>query len=124
MISNKGNDLLYVEPKSTSPVPLVDELTRKMAAAWRAATPDTDCWRGVHECTGKDCGVHSTNQDYHVGGFMTNSLCVHYVAYHRIEIPEAELTKIRSLAFGEVEPNDDELKAPGHTPARERVMRG
>ena len=51
--------------------------------------------KGVHECI---CGAESDPCDYELeDGFITNSLCVHYLAYHRSEIPQSELDKIINL---------------------------
>jgi hypothetical protein len=44
---------------------------------------------------------------------MTNSLCVHYVAYHRHEVPEAELEKSRQLTAKSAEPTSQELHGDG-----------
>lgn len=49
-----------------------------------------------------------------IRGFVTNSLCVHYLAFHRDEIPEGELQKILLLPEKEVEPGELELRAPEH----------
>lgn len=46
-----------------------------------------------------------------VRGVITNSLCVHYVACHRDEVPVEQLEMILGLDSGEVEPTEQELKA-------------
>lgn len=102
--------LLYIEPtRAASPVPLVDELTRRMTAAFRLAKPFKE-WLGVHECV---CGASSDNRDYQLpNGQVTNSLCVHYLAYHRQEVPAEQLAKLANLLqWGEAEPNPAELRA-------------
>jgi hypothetical protein len=108
MISNKG--LLYIEPtQPASTGPALDHLTRKMTGAFRKARPSRH-WRGFHECI---CGAYSTSCDYRLpNGAMTNSLCVHYVAHHRSEVPANQLARIEAFAFGEVEPNEQELQGP------------
>ena len=106
MISEQG--ILYIEPSArTSAEPVIDDLTRKMAAAYRLGTPGPG-YRGVHTCA---CGVMSSNCDYTLpGGDQTNSLCVHYLAFHRDEVPASQLEKVRRLNSDEVEPTEDELK--------------
>jgi hypothetical protein len=104
-------DVLYIKPGTRGTAePVIDSLTRKMAAAYRAAESSGVLWRGFHICR---CGARSTNTDYILpGGATTNSLCVHYLAFHRDEAPEAELAKVAGLASGEAEPNAEELAAP------------
>jgi hypothetical protein len=107
MISEEG--LLFIEPiHPAASTPIVDHLTRKMAAAFRKArTDDRHYYLGRHQCI---CGANSTNQNYYLpNGFMTNSLCVHYVAYHRSEVPAHQLTLIKTLTPEEVEPTHLEL---------------
>ncbi len=121
MISNKG--ILYIEPSArTSRQPLIDDLTCKMTAAFRKGTKGS-AWRGVHSCA---CGVHSSNCHYLLlNGEPTNSLCIHYLAYHRDEVPAAELDKVRQLDCGKEEPTAQELSTPGQKPEpRQPVMRG
>jgi len=106
------NELLYIEPQGKKePVPVVDGLTRRMAAALNKAIAGTKSrghfevdgrFRGWHTCA---CGAMSSNQDYLLSnGMITNSLCVHYLAMHRGEVPEAELRKVLTLPPEEVEP--------------------
>lgn len=80
-----------------------------MCAAFRKAkTSDWFC--GVHECC---CGARSTACDYRLtNGYLTNSLCVHYLAHHRSEVPPHELRRIESFTFAEVDPTDQELQGP------------
>jgi hypothetical protein len=108
MISDKG--LLFIEPsKPASPEPNLDRLTRKMAAAFHRGRT-TICYGGFHECF---CGAWSTTCDYRLpNGEATNSLCVHYVAHHRSEIPLDQMARIEALAFGEAEPDALELQSP------------
>ena len=103
--------VLYIEPgRYTSAEPVIDDLTRKMTAAYRAAESSGACWRGFHVCR---CGVNSSNTDYVLpGGQQTNSLCVHYLAFHRNEVPETELAKVAALEAGEAEPSAEELARP------------
>ena len=118
MQTDEDTCVLYIQPGPYTTVePVIDDLTRKMAAAYQAAKSDGMCWRGVHICR---CGVNSTNCDYTLpSGQKTNSLCVHYLAFHRGEVPEAELAKVAALDSGEAEPNARELAQP----AQRRVSR-
>ena len=108
MISD--TDLLFIEPKlRASRAPIVDDLTRRMAAAFRISTIGGEfqdsC--GVHE---RICGALSDNNDHALpNGRMTNSLCVHYVAYHRAEVPQQQLEEVTAFTWGEVEPTQKEL---------------
>ncbi len=106
-----NNGILMVEPSGKpSAIPLIDELTRKMTAAWRRRRDSKYSYRGFHVCACRVCC--SDNKDHWVGngeGLLTNSLCVHYLAFHRGDIPAEELEKVRSLAYGEEEPNEQEL---------------
>lgn len=103
--------ILMIEPSATvSPEPVIDLLTRKMTAAWRVRQDMRDCYRGYHIC---ECGARSDNKDHWVGmDLLTNSLCVHYLAFHRAEVPQTELDKVAALEDGEAEPTTEELCAP------------
>lgn len=113
------NGIMMVEPtRRASDVPLIDEATRKMTAAWRAAKHSDYGYRGFHVCT---CGATSDNKDHWVGensvgeedkGKNTNSLAIHYLAYHRQDVPVDELEKVLNLTYGEAEPTEDELGTP------------
>ena len=109
MISDKG--ILYIEPSpTTQSQPVIDELTRKMTAAYRQSMRGP-AFRGIHTCA---CGAHSDNCEHILpNGVETNSLCMHYLAYHRDEIPAEQIDKVRQLTYGEAEPTAQELAAPG-----------
>lgn len=108
-----ANGILMVEPLgSSSTSPVIDEITRKMTAAWRKRRDSSHCYRGFHMCC---CGAISDNKEHWVGegdGKLTNSLSIHYLAFHRIDIPDDELAKVRQLNFGEEEPTECELHPP------------
>ena len=103
--------LLYIEPRHPAAAEaLVDHLTRKMSAAFRQGGPVPGAWGGVHECV---CGALSTNRDYRLPSRdLTNSLCVHYLAHHRSEVPPEQLARVNEFTFGEAEPNEQELQGP------------
>jgi hypothetical protein len=123
MINEKG--LLYIEPKRTaSEEPIIDAYTRRMAAALARAVSGGwggggdaqsfrvgDGWRGFHLCV---CGAVSSSHDFQLSnGMPTNSLCVHYLARHRDEVPESELAKVMQLPDEEVEPTPEQVSPPG-----------
>ena len=111
MISNNKQHLLYVEPNGDPIAPIIDELTRKMTAAFRLAPDDGPAYRGFHQCTGGDCEATSSNREHVLpNGMQTNSLCIHYLACHRSEIPQSELNKVKLLNFGEAEPTYQEMQ--------------
>ena len=103
MNGSGSRNLLYIEPSSPgTEKPLVDTLTRKMAAALRASKPDDIVYCGIHECI---CGALSECYDFVLpSGAKTNSLCVHSLAHHRDEVPAAELERVACLDSGECRP--------------------
>jgi hypothetical protein len=102
--------ILFILPKKKgSNVPVIDEATRKMTAAFRQSKAG-EKFRGVHQCV---CGVYSSNCNYNLpDGGVTNSLSVHYLAYHRDEVGEIEMEKVLKLPYGEAEPTALELNKP------------
>ena len=106
------NGILMSEPsRQVSSNPVIDELTRKMTAAWRQRQESDHGYRGTHGCR---CGVASDNRDHFIGSekLLTNSLCIHYLAFHRDDVPQEELEKVAALTFGEAEPTTEELAPP------------
>lgn len=113
-----------IEPtRAPSTTPVIDELTRKMTAAWHERHNSDHGYRGFHVC---ECGVFSDNKDHWIDAdadrLLTNSLCIHYLAFHRDDVPQEELEKVRALTFGEAEPDEEELAAPRRQ-STERIMR-
>ena len=90
-----------------------------MAGAFRLAVPNDEAYRGYHICV---CGAQSKNVDYCLpNGKQTNSLCIHYVAHHRSEIPRSQLASIAAFEFGKAEPNAEELQGPSLVRTRTRA---
>lgn len=114
------NGLLMVEPRGRGSSPVIDTLTRKMAAAWRKRTNSEYGYRGFHIC---DCGAGSDNHDHWINGLLTNSLCVHYVACHRANLSPEDLAKVEALGFGEEDPTPEELQQKVKTPLEARMDR-
>lgn len=84
--------LLMIEPKNIAEEPIEDELTRKTLAVWKNCTPSENAYRGFHRCI---CGETSSNRDYYTPkGRITNNLIVHYIKYHRSEVPKEEIQKL------------------------------
>lgn len=96
--------LLFIEPENKkTDFPVDDEYTAKMEGllngakkgAYSGGIFDTDSgWRGWHTCV---CGKHSDNKDYLIDKYVTNSLAVHYLRWHRYEVPESEIKKLNSI---------------------------
>jgi hypothetical protein len=102
------SSLLYIAPQgSISQSALIDELTCKMTAAFRQAKDTGIRYRGFHICV---CGAQSSNTDYILpGGHMTNSLCIHYLAWHRDEVPDRDLEIVAGFDCGEEIPTHEEM---------------
>jgi hypothetical protein len=113
MISHAPDHLLFIEPtRPASAVPVIDALTRRMTGAWRERATSLVAYDGVHMCTA--CSSTSDSEDHFVittdgRELLTNSLAIHYLAYHRDEVPAAELAKVASLAAEMWEPTVDEM---------------
>lgn len=120
MITSAG--LLFIEPSGPArPTPIIDEITRRMAAALRSVTetgilaedgvfyPGVNS-KGVHLCS---CGAVSKSHDLRlVGGVITNSLAVHYLAHHRDEASPHDFNIVLQLPVNLVEPTPEELQSP------------
>jgi hypothetical protein len=108
MISDQG--ILFIEPtQPASDEATVDHFTRRMTAAFRQAIA-TEVYKGLHLCV---CGACGPSANYRLpNGERTNSLCVHYLAHHRSEVPPGQLDRIGAFASGEQDPNDAELQGP------------
>lgn len=115
-----SEELLMIEPSGeVSEEPVIDELVRKMTAAWRAREVSDYRYKGFHICA---CGAWSDNFDHFVSVrgelLTTNSLCIHYLAFHRADVPDEEIDKVRALTYGEAEPTEEELHAPNSVRSR------
>ena len=107
MISSR---LLFIEPKNNrADDPIIDELTRKMAASLNNSARG-NCYFGTHQCC---CGASSEPCDRILsnGQGTTNSLAVHYLALHRNECRQSDLEKVAALQNGETEPTDNMIWA-------------
>lgn len=98
MIDQKLTHLLYIEPKNEpSEYPLNDDITEMyeyIISQWDNTNTDKR-YRGIHRCS---CGERSDNLDHTLKNNMHyNSLGLHYLQYHRDEVPTSEIEKIKSL---------------------------
>ena len=50
------------------------------------------------------CGATSGSHDVVLPKHITNTLCLHYVAHHRGEVPLDQLREVAELGLGEAEP--------------------
>ena len=65
MIDTTG--FLMIEPTGApAALPLIDDVTRKVAGMMASATSSEYGYRGVHECTGRGCLAMSDNLDWFV----------------------------------------------------------
>jgi hypothetical protein len=100
--------LVFIEPK-LAPVATKDALTKQTRELVRGLTKSTYGYRGIHRCA---CGQHSDNRDHFFTPprrqkptHITTALLLHYVEFHRAEIPAediAELEKVLKLESGEM----------------------
>src|SRR5579871_3727792 len=111
MIIDKPSVLLFIEPaQPRSQEPLLDELTYKILYLRRTHIAkgtimangefvENIYTMGVHHCTGcKNTQIHSHSYDIMIsGGYTTNTLAAHYLAYHREEVPTSEIEKLSSI---------------------------
>jgi hypothetical protein len=118
MIDTSPNMLLYIEPQAQrSAEPEIDDLTKRMTAAFQNHKTGSEiggqfeegaATMGHQTCA---CGAQSTPVDYVLNsGFITNSLCIHYLAWHRNEVPKSELDKVGSLPNEQATPSPEQLQ--------------
>lgn len=106
MILNTKYTLLFIEPKlAPTTDPVIDEYTLKLAYQLKnvthtgSVTPNGGfianvSTLGVHTCS---CGMRSASFDFLLPcGLATNKLALHYLMYHRAEVPTEDLEKIAS----------------------------
>jgi hypothetical protein len=103
--------LLYIEPTNMATGdPVIDDLTLRMVRALRQATFHRYHGHGFHRCL---YGALSDARERVLpNGWITNTLCVHYLAYHRSEVPAGHLAAVSELPLGIEIPTSDELHGP------------
>ena len=89
--------LLMIKPQGPKSGPVADRYTwLAVCALLECQAPEPGRWlRGWHTCT---CGAHSDNIPWAVRGIKTNSFLLHYVAWHREDVPQSELDKLEQFA--------------------------
>lgn len=113
MISQAADHLLFIEPgTAATPEPQIDGLTKRLAAAWLGHDVGHVGHRHTHKCV---CGARSDNRDHYVRmidgkRLKTNSLAIHYLAFHRAEVPAAEIAKLDLLPDAEGNPTRSQLR--------------
>ena len=113
--ADKTKYFLFIEPDPSqkSAQPVNDDLTASLQAAMQQAVKGTSHYANLRDKgesfqtanDGSYRGMHfaadgqvSDTYDYLLpNGFITNSLCVHYVQYYRQALPKTELNKLRAL---------------------------
>lgn len=88
--------LLFIEPAgSPTTAPTVDRLTRVIVGILREHATVGTAYLGWHTCA---CGAESCTADRVIGARgVTNTLAGHYLAFHRAEIPPAEMHKVERV---------------------------
>lgn len=119
--------ILIIEPeKPCTPLPLIDHYTKAIVYAWRNCHTQSDAWRSYRGEHFAKCGMVSDNHDHWLYGFLTTSLAIHYIAYHREEVPKVDLNKVDyywSQEDQECYPTDAELKPAWFDKTQSRIVR-
>lgn len=100
---------IFAEEKINRGVKGFPPNTKQFRIRWGNITPFDEGvgFMGIHMCI---CGAKSTSNDYLIfGRYVTNSLCVHYLRYHRSECTEADLKTVHDII---------DLRKSGKTPSR------
>jgi len=98
--------LLFIEPQEIGHTVIIDTLTRKMTALYKAGL-DKDHFFGWHQ---EICGYNSSCSNRSIKDeYITNSLCIHYMACHRPDIPYEQLKIIYELTDKEITPHWNDL---------------
>ena len=112
-----SNYFMFIEPAASkkSAQPVNDKLTESLQAALAVSEAGTSRYTDLHDKKGtffppgssgstyrgfhiSEDGATSDTVDYRLpNGFITNSLCLHYVRYYRSEIPPSEMKKLHAL---------------------------
>lgn len=108
MINLDDKHFMMIEPGQRTVEPVNDPISKVAYEVYKMAKPrEGHAYKGFHVCS---CGQPSDNQDWIMpDGRITNSLVVHYVMFHRKDIPRAELAKLLAYATDTVVSKLDEL---------------
>lgn len=104
MIRTDDKALLFIEPQApASEQPVFDDITLGGVLLLAMAKEGPGRYKGFHVCS---CGVSSGSCDLFVPGpgypalhnpVLVNTLLVHYLAWHRAEVPREELAKLAAI---------------------------
>lgn len=89
--------LMFIEPKiKKSELAINDELSEFAAYLQKNMKSNNDFTKGFYVCSCKKAFSDSVTYSVNLSGekVKTNSLLLHYVQYHRSEIPESEINKL------------------------------
>jgi len=102
--------ILFIRPtRHSNGTPVLDDATGKVAAALHRAKQRIGV-HGVHTCS---CGVVGSTSIIELDdGRELSSFAVHYLAYHRDEVPADELAKVDALDDAFEDPKEHELMRP------------
>lgn len=85
---------MMIEPKQDCQEPIYDDITSS-AELLEKVLVQKNSYRGWHKA---NCGRQSDNHDWICpNGMITNSLMLHYITYHRNEVPESEIKKLERM---------------------------
>ena len=96
MIINDNKHFLFMEPLSKNTEdPIDDEITKFVEHLMAKCKENSDYTKGWHTCACK-AGSDSNTKTVNFAGrsLKTNSLAVHYVKFHRSEVPTKDLELI------------------------------
>jgi hypothetical protein len=96
MIKLAPNFLMMIEPSLTHDIQgaVNDEWTMVADMVLKASKPSKMSYKGIHRAA---CGACSDNRDWITPmGRTTHLLLVHYISFHREEIPSIEFSKLEA----------------------------
>lgn len=129
IINDKSKFLLYMEPQQPPlDIPIEDGLSKFMKLAISEAKigasnynnkgeearfQEGNAFKGVHRCS---CGTIGGNKDYLLlNGMITNELAPHYLEYHRDEICDNDMRKLKDLLIYYKNNENNEKQDDGKT---------
>eukprot|EP00977_Amphora_coffeiformis_P006897 scaffold1508_cov178-Amphora_coffeaeformis.AAC.5 len=112
--TDTSNYFLFIEPDASqkSAQPVNDELTQSVQDALKLSTKGTSRYSDLQDIPGtfqanagsyrgfhiaEDGSVSDTSDHLLPNGFITNSLCVHYVQWYRDTLSDTEMEKLQAL---------------------------
>ena len=123
------NQIRFIHPnRLPTDEPVIDELTMRMTSALRRASVSYERFYRLpprfYRLPPCVCGaVCDPAHRVLSNGAVTTTLCVHYLAYHRTEVPVADLNAVRRLPASAEMPSSAELGTPEYRPRQEAPYR-